>query len=82
MLIKTLVIVAFLAIIASLGTALFSLVKHKDEAHSRKTLKALTFRIGLSVALFVFLVIAIATGLVTPTGIGTKMHTPATSSNP
>lgn len=74
MLIKTLVIIAFVAIIASLGSALFHLVKHKDEANSQKTLKALTFRIGLSVALFIFVVIAIATGLVEPHGLGAKIH--------
>ncbi len=74
MLIKTLIIIAFLAIIASLGSALFNLVKHKDLADSQKTLKALTFRIFLSVTLFIFIVIAIATGLVQPTGLGTKIH--------
>jgi uncharacterized membrane-anchored protein len=79
MFIKSLIIIAFVAIIASLGTALFHLVKHKDQAHSQKTLKALTFRIGLSVALFIFVVIAIATGVVKPTGIGAKMHAPSTS---
>lgn len=82
MLIKTLVIVAFIAIIASLGSALFHLVKHKDAAHSQKTLKALTFRIGLSVVLFVFLIIALATGLVQPTGLGARMHQTAPQTNP
>ncbi len=74
MLIKTLVIIAFVAIIASLGSALFHLVKNKDKASSEKTLKALTFRIGLSVALFVFVVIAMATGIIEPTGLGSKIH--------
>ncbi len=73
MFIKTLIIAAFLAIIASLGSALFHLVKHKDAAHSQKTVKALTFRIGLSVVLFIFVVIAIATGLVQPTGLGARI---------
>ena len=74
MLIKTLVIFAFVAIIASLGSALFHLVKHKDKANSQKTLKALTFRIGLSVALFIFIVIEMATGLVEPHGLSAKIH--------
>lgn len=82
MLIKTLVIVAFIAIIASLGSALFHLVKHKEEAHSQKTLKALTFRIGLSVLLFIFVVIALATGLVQPTGLGARMHQSTPQTNP
>jgi uncharacterized membrane protein len=73
MLIKTLIIVAFIAIIVSLGSALFHLVKHKDTENSQKTVKALTFRIGLSVVLFIFVVIAIATGLIQPTGLGARM---------
>ncbi len=73
MLIKTLIVIAFVAIIASLGSALFHLVKHKDPVNSQKTLKALTFRIGLSVVLFIFVVIAMATGLVEPTGLGARI---------
>jgi hypothetical protein len=80
MTIKTLIIIAFVAIIASLGSALFHLVKHKDPVHSQKTLKALTFRISLSIALFIFIVIAIATGLVEPTGLGTRIHAPNNTS--
>ena len=74
MLIKILIIIAFVAIIASLGSALFHLVKHKDQANSEKTLKALTFRIGLSVALFIFVVILMAMGIIEPTGIGSRIH--------
>ncbi len=79
MFIKMLIIIVFVAIIVSLGSALFDLVKHKDPIHSQKTLKALTFRIGLSVVLFIFVMIAIATGLIEPTGLGTKIHTPTVS---
>ncbi len=77
MFIKTIVIIAFLAIIASLGSALFRLVKHKDTADSQKMLKALTFRIGLSVALFIFMVILVATGVIEPTGLGARIHAPS-----
>jgi hypothetical protein len=76
MFIKTLIIIAFLAIIASLGSALFHLVKHKDQTHSEKTVKALTFRIGLSVVLFILVVILMASGVVEPTGIGSRIHAP------
>lgn len=55
MLIKTLVIIAFLVIIVSLGSALFHIVKHKNDEDSRKTAKALTLRIGLSLGLFILL---------------------------
>lgn len=67
---KIIVIVAFLAIIVSLGSALFHLVKRPDGDQSQKTAQALTFRIGLSLLLFILLFIAYATGLLQPHGIG------------
>lgn len=74
MLIKSLVIIAFILIVLSLGSALFHLVKRKDEEQSHKTAKALTYRIGLSVVLFIFIFIAYATGMIKPSGIGARMH--------
>lgn len=74
MLIKILAIVAFVAIIVSLGSALFHLVKRKDEAESAKTAQALTYRIGLSLVLFILLFVAYATGILQPQGIGARMH--------
>lgn len=74
MLIKSLVIIAFILIVFSLGSALFHLVKRNGEEQSHKTAKALTFRIGLSILLFIFIFIAYATGLIKPTGIGARMH--------
>ncbi|BCG62990.1 MAG: hypothetical protein methR_P0674 [Methyloprofundus sp.] len=69
---KILIILVFLIIIASLGTALFHLIKHKES--STKTVKALTYRIGISLALFILLSIAFMTGLIQPTGIGMQMQ--------
>jgi uncharacterized membrane protein len=77
MIIKSLVIIAFILIIISLGSALFHLVKHKTEEQSEKTVKALTFRITLSILLFIFVFIAVATGIYKPHGLGVKMHKPA-----
>ena len=74
MFIKTLAIVAFLAIVVSLGSALFHLVKYSEAEHSRKTAKALTFRIGLSLVLFILLFIAYATGMFQPHGLGARIQ--------
>ncbi|MEQ1543840.1 twin transmembrane helix small protein [Methyloglobulus sp.] len=72
--IKIILIVVFLMIIFSLGSALYHLVRHKEDGSSQKTAKALTIRIGLSVVLFVFLLILVATGVIKPHGIGSKIH--------
>jgi heme/copper-type cytochrome/quinol oxidase subunit 2 len=74
MIIQSIVIIAFLLIIISLGSALYHLVKYKSQENSEKTAKALTVRISLSVILFIFVFIMIATGLYKPHGIGTRMH--------
>lgn len=72
--IKIFVILAFLLIIFSLGSALFHIVKNKGQEQSEKTAKALTFRIGLSLALFILVFIAYATGLIKPQGIGARIQ--------
>ncbi|MDH3588584.1 MAG: twin transmembrane helix small protein [Gammaproteobacteria bacterium] len=64
---KIFVLVVFLGIVSSLGSAMFYLVR--DEGNSDRTLKALTWRIGLSVALFASLFVAYALGLIQPHGI-------------
>ncbi|WP_340122569.1 twin transmembrane helix small protein [Methylobacter svalbardensis] len=74
MIIKSIVIIAFILIIISLGSALFHLVKHRTPEQSEKTVKALTFRITLSIILFIFIFIALATGMITPHGLGARMQ--------
>lgn len=74
MTIKTIAVVIFIAILVSLGSALFHLVKRGDEEHSRKTAKALTYRIGLSLVLFILLFAAFASGLFQPSGIGARIQ--------
>ncbi|QPK65330.1 twin transmembrane helix small protein [Methylomonas sp. LL1] len=74
MTIKIVAVVIFIAIIASLGSALFHLVKSSDPEQSRKTAKALTYRIGLSLLLFILLFVAFATGLFKPEGIGSRIQ--------
>jgi hypothetical protein len=68
MIYKTLVVFVLLLIVVSLGTALFHLLH--DRSRSTKTVKALTFRIGLSIALFVLLLVAYHLGWITPHGLG------------
>ena len=64
---KIIIILAFLGIVASLASGLVFLVK--DDGDSRRTLRALTWRIGLSVGLFALLMILAATGVITPHGV-------------
>lgn len=64
---KVLVVAIFLAILASLGSALVFLIK--DQGRSTRTAKALTLRIGISVCLFALLFILWWLGLITPHGI-------------
>lgn len=74
MIIKSIVIIAFILIIFSLGSALFHLLNPKTEVQSQKTVKALTIRIALSLLLFIFIFITVATGLFEPHGLGANMH--------
>jgi hypothetical protein len=67
-LIKLLVVLMLIAIIVSLGSALFHLSRGKGD--SKKMLRALTWRISLSVLLFVLLMIAYSRGLLTPHAVG------------
>ena len=65
---KLLILLAFLAIIVSLGSALFSLNQSGGSA-SRGVIKALTWRIGLSIALFLFIMFSYWMGWVAPHGL-------------
>ncbi len=65
MLFKYLVIGMLLAIVISLGRALFHLSSNKQESGA-KMVNALTWRIGLSVALFLLLILAYYNGWIDP----------------
>jgi cytochrome bd-type quinol oxidase subunit 2 len=67
-LVKLLVVIALVGIVASLGSALYHLSSNKGD--SRKMVRALTIRVGLSVGLFVLLMVAWKFGLIQPHGIG------------
>ncbi len=68
-LIRLLILGVLLAILASLGSALFHLSRKARD--SRKVARDLTVRIALSVALFVLLMIAWHLGLISPHGLAT-----------
>ena len=70
--IKILIVVALIAIIASLASGMVFLVKDKGQSH--RTAKALTVRITLSVALFGLLMLGIFTGHIKPHGIYPPGH--------
>jgi hypothetical protein len=65
--IKILIIVTLFAIVGSLGSALFHLSRGKGD--SKKMARALTVRVGLSVLLFILLMLAWYNGLITPHSI-------------
>ena len=67
MIFKVIIIMLLLFVIISLGQALFYMVK--DEGKSDKMLKALTWRIGLSVFIFLLLLVGQAVGLIQPHGL-------------
>jgi hypothetical protein len=61
---KALVILILLAILVSLGSGLYYLIK--DRQGSPRLMKALMIRVGLSAALILFLLVAYSMGWVTP----------------
>ena len=67
MMVKTLVVLIFFAILGSLGSGLLFLVK--DKGQSNRTVRALTVRIGLSIGLFLLLLILFASGAIAPHGL-------------
>lgn len=66
---KTLLIIAFLILILwNLGAGLYYLLV--DKGQSKRTVNALTWRIGLSVGLILLVILGIWTGFIKPHGIG------------
>jgi hypothetical protein len=65
--IRLVVIAVLVAIVASLGTALYHLATGKGD--SSKMVRSLTLRVALSVALFLLLMIAWRLGWIHPHGL-------------
>lgn len=66
---QKLLIIAFLILILwNLGAGLYYMMV--DKGQTNRTVKSLTWRIGLSVALILLVVAGILTGVIKPHGIG------------
>jgi len=72
---KYVVIAAFVGILGSLAAALVAMMKgdskSQDDRRSRRMAWALTMRIGLSIVLFLFILISYGLGWIRPTGLPT-----------
>lgn len=64
---KIAVAIAFVLILASLGSALFFLMR--DRGKSNRTVQALALRVGLSITLFLLILLAHKLGYIQPTGL-------------
>ena len=64
---KIVIIVLLLAIIISLASGMFFMVRDKGRTH--RTVTSLTFRITISVVLFIMLFVGHSTGLIKPHGV-------------
>lgn len=64
---KIIIAFAFLGIVGSLASALFFMMR--DKGRTRNTVRALALRVGLSVALFIFLLVSHQMGWIESHGI-------------
>lgn len=64
MLTKAIIIAVMIIILVILGSGLYYLIS--DKGNSNRTVKALSWRIGLSLTLFLFLLIAFSMGWIEP----------------
>jgi branched-subunit amino acid transport protein AzlD len=61
---RTIIVIAFIGILVALGSALVFLVR--DRGSTNRTVNALTVRISLSVALFLFILFSYWMGWIEP----------------
>ncbi|MGI4849530.1 MAG: twin transmembrane helix small protein [Janthinobacterium lividum] len=64
---KIIVAIGFILILASLGSALVFLMR--DKGRSNRTVQALAIRVGLSITLFILLLMSYKLGWIQPTGL-------------
>lgn len=66
--VKIIIIAVLISIIASLASAFYQFSKRGREADDMAMVKALSIRVGLSIALFIFIMVLSALGIITPNG--------------
>lgn len=71
---KIIIVVLLLAVIVSLTSGMFFLVHDKGETD--RSVKSLTIRISLSIALFIMLIVGYFTGMIQPHGISPEASIP------
>jgi Protein of unknown function (DUF2909) len=64
---KYVIVVFIIFILGSLFSALYYMIR--DKGQSTRTVRALTWRVGLSIALFLMLMLGSYFGLITPQGL-------------
>lgn len=67
MAVKIVLLLLFIAIFTALGSGLVHLLRGTGD--SRRLAKSLTWRIGISLAVFILLILAMLSGLIKPHGI-------------
>lgn len=77
MLAKTFIVVLLVGILVALFAGAFFLLKDDSTTKNRRTVKALTWRVSLQLALIVFLVVAYFMGWIRPHAV-TERTAPAT----
>ncbi len=65
---KIIIVIFLVLILYNLGAGLYYMIV--DKGQTKRTVNALTWRVGLSIALVVLLVLGIWSGVITPHGIG------------
>lgn len=71
--VKLIAIVLLIAAVVALARALMSLVRGEDK-EGGKTMHALAWRVGLSVVVFLFILLSIRMGWVKPHDVNPSMH--------
>lgn len=65
---KVIIVLFLILILYNLGAGLYYMIV--DKGQTKRTVNALTWRVGLSIALVVLVVLGIWSGVITPHGIG------------